>query len=105
MSGLPTPYYHDEAAGSYGGTTMGATNGLATVQPDAGTIMEDVIAKGDLGATRGTDWEQDRLYALVNARYEAELPRNLTEAVGERIASRLLEGAEVVSVGGGDRRR
>lgn len=74
----------------------------------------DVLALDDLGTTRGTDWERDRLYALINARYEAQLATivttnvlltELAESIGERIASRLLEGATVVGIGGSDRRR
>lgn len=74
----------------------------------------DVLALDDLGTTRGTDWERDRLYALLNARYEDQRPTivttnvtlvDLADSVGERIASRLIEGATMVSIGGSDRRR
>lgn len=74
----------------------------------------ECLALDDLGTTRGTDWEQDRLYALLNARYEEQVPTiittnvalpDLAASVGERIVSRLVEGCVVIALGGIDRRR
>jgi DNA replication protein DnaC len=68
----------------------------------------------DLGASRGTEWEQERLYVLINARYEAQKPtivttnvgvRELAESLGERTISRLTELASVVVADGSDLRR
>jgi DNA replication protein DnaC len=67
----------------------------------------------DIGAEKGSEWVSERLYELVDARYEARLPiictsnrkpEKLAEVVGERVASRLHEMCEVLPVLGGDRR-
>jgi DNA replication protein DnaC len=67
----------------------------------------------DLGAERLSGWTVDRLHLLVDGRYERVLPtvvtsnvprRELADAVGDRVASRLLEDATVVALTGPDRR-
>lgn len=72
-----------------------------------------VLVLDDLGTTRGTDWEKDRLFSLLNYRYEEQLPTIVTtnieltaldESLGERIVSRLLEDAALVSIDGCDHR-
>lgn len=72
-----------------------------------------VLVLDDLGTTRGTDWEQDRLFALLNARYEEQRPTivttnveiaELAASIGERSVSRLLEQHVIVAVDGPDRR-
>jgi DNA replication protein DnaC len=79
--------------------------------PDA--VSADVLVLDDLGAERATDWTAERLYALVNDRWLAErpivvttnlTPPDLTNAVGERLASRLLGGSTIVRLSGHDRR-
>lgn len=59
-----------------------------------------LLVLDDLGAESPTDWMRDRLYLIVNRRYEAGLPMivttNCTEAelearIGPRTASRLYE--------------
>lgn len=71
------------------------------------------LALDDLGTTRGTDWERERIFALLNRRYEEQRPSivtsnvdpaELAESIGERCMSRLLECCEIVSVDGGDLR-
>jgi DNA replication protein DnaC len=56
----------------------------------------------DLGAEKPTEWVLERLYAIVNHRYEHDLPTwastnltpgQLTDAIGERVWSRLQEDA------------
>lgn len=68
----------------------------------------------DLGAARGSEWVEDHLYRLVNARYETMRPSIFTtnlepaalrEAIGERITSRLVETCTRVILNGTDRRR
>lgn len=68
----------------------------------------------DLGAERVTEWTQEELYLLINARYEAELPTVVTtnctpdkliEQVGERTADRLREMCRLVVIGGTSWRR
>lgn len=70
-----------------------------------------VLVLDDLGTTRGTEWERDRLFALLNARYENQRPTittsnlkiaDLAKSVGERSVSRLVEGATIVAVDGDD---
>lgn len=70
----------------------------------AGLLLLD-----DLGAEKPTAWVLERLYAIVNHRYERELPTwvssNLTpdaiaDALGERVWYRLKEGARVLEVTG-----
>ena len=63
----------------------------------------------DLGAEKPTDWVLERLYAIVNHRYEHEMPiwattnltvPQLTAAIGERVWSRLQEGAFMLAATG-----
>lgn len=67
----------------------------------------------DLGAAKGTEWNEEINYRLINYRYEHELPTLITsnvapaklgEALGERVASRLVEMATRVVLRGSDRR-
>lgn len=67
----------------------------------------------DLGAEKPTDWVLERLYAIVNHRYEREMPiwatTNLTApqlsaAIGERVWSRLQEGALMLAATGANLR-
>lgn len=73
-----------------------------------------LLALDDLGVEQPTDWALERLDLLIDMRYEAMLPtlvatnltrKELEEALGSRIISRLLHGATVVKVEGHDRRR
>jgi DNA replication protein DnaC len=75
---------------------------------DSGLLVLD-----DLGAAKGTEWNEEINYRLVNHRYENELPtlitsnvppKNLAAVLGERVASRLVEMAERVVLKGADRR-
>ncbi|MCO1575006.1 ATP-binding protein [Crossiella sp. SN42] len=68
----------------------------------------------DLGAAKGSEWTEEINYRLINHRYEHELPtlitsnipaRELGAAVGERVASRLVEMCRRVTLRGEDRRR
>lgn len=68
----------------------------------------------DLGAAKGTEWTEEINYRLINHRYEHKLPtlitsnvlpKDLREALGERVLSRLVEMAARVSMKGEDRRR
>lgn len=89
-----------------------------------------VLALDDLGVEEHTPWERLRLYELVDARYEANLPTlvsanlpvrddrhkarerqaghalpALEDAVGDRVVSRLVGTSQVVELVGRDRRR
>ena len=75
----------------------------------------DLLHIDDLGAEHRTDWVLEQLYAIVNARYEAERaivattnlePDALREALGDRTVSRLEEiCGEPIPLHGPDRRR
>lgn len=63
----------------------------------------------DLGAERPTDWVQEQIFAIVNHRYEHQLPTwattnygldELAERINPRVLERLLENAEVVDFAG-----
>lgn len=67
----------------------------------------------DLGAERATDFVADTLYLIVNRRYEEKIPMiitsnldlgELSDRVGDRIASRIAGMSEVIELKGGDRR-
>ena len=72
-----------------------------------------VLILDDLGSAKPSDWVYERLYVLINARYESELPtivttniqpESLVEAIGDRVVSRLQEDAITLAVTGPDRR-
>ncbi len=74
----------------------------------------DLLHVDDLGAEKTSPWVLEQLYAIVNARYEAErsmvvttnLDRDaLAAQIGERTVSRLEEMCEVCPLLGRDRRR
>jgi len=66
----------------------------------------DLLVLDDLGAEKSSEWIRDRLYTLVNRRYESNLPlivttnkmdiRELEEHVGNRIVSRLCEMCQIM---------
>ena len=75
---------------------------------DAGLLVLD-----DLGVSKNSEWVEEVNYRLVNHRYENTLPtlftsnvrpRDLAEALGERVASRLTEMTGRVILKGADRR-
>lgn len=68
----------------------------------------------DLGAAKGSEWNEEINYRLINYRYEQHLPtlitsnippKQLASALGERVASRLAEMTTLVVLKGADRRR
>lgn len=72
-----------------------------------------LLVLDDLGAAKGTEWNEEVNYRLINHRYENELPtlitsnvppKSLAAVLGERVASRLVEMAERVVIQGQDRR-
>ena len=67
----------------------------------------------DLGAENATDFVRDTLYLIINRRYEGKLPviitsnldlGELSDSVGDRIASRIAGMCDMVELEGGDRR-
>ena len=71
-----------------------------------------VLALDDLGSARINDWEREKLLEVVDERWAPGRPiiittnlENLSEPLGERLASRLKDGAVLVALDGEDRRR
>lgn len=71
----------------------------------------DVLVLDDLGSIRINDWTRDVLGPVIDWRWQHALPivitsnlGNLVEPLGERMASRLADGATVVVLDGEDRR-
>jgi DNA replication protein DnaC len=75
----------------------------------------DLLHLDDLGAENQTDWVLEQLYSIVNARYESErailatsnlMPDELTERLGARTVSRLVEiCGDLIPLFGEDKRR
>jgi DNA replication protein DnaC len=74
----------------------------------------DLLHVDDLGAEKSSPWVLEQLYAIVNARYEAEramvittnLDRDaLVDQITERTVSRLEEMCDVIPVYGADHRQ
>lgn len=72
-----------------------------------------VLVLDDIGAAKGTEWNEEVNYRLINARYEREQPtlittnvpaKDLQAALGERVTSRLVEMTRRVIIKGADRR-
>jgi DNA replication protein DnaC len=72
----------------------------------------DVLVLDDLGAGRVNEWELECLLSVVDERWANGRPvvttsnvKSLRETLGDRLASRLGDGATVVLLDGADRRR
>lgn len=74
----------------------------------------DVLFVDDLGAAKLTEWTEEVTYRLINHRYEQcrpsiftsnVPPSQLRDVLGERIASRLTEMCERITLKGDDRRK
>lgn len=68
----------------------------------------------DLGTEKSTDWTRERIYAIVNHRYEAQLPTIITSNLaspelrttyGERLIDRLLENCTGYGMRSGNYRK
>lgn len=73
----------------------------------------DLLVLDDLGREKVTDWASERLYVLVNERYNRGRPTIVTtnyspDGLAERgydaLVSRLVEGSAVVAIGASDYR-
>lgn len=75
----------------------------------------ELVVLDDLGAQRDSDWVTERLYVIINNRYNEQLPTILTSNVEletleiapgwSRIVSRLCEMCHVLKVDGSDLRK
>ncbi|MCR4433943.1 MAG: ATP-binding protein [Caldiserica bacterium] len=77
-------------------------------------LRADLLVLDDLGAEKATEWAREKIYQLVNSRYESlklliattNLDLNSLEGfLGERTFGRLIEMCLPVEVGGEDYRR
>jgi DNA replication protein DnaC len=102
--------------------TTSAADMYAALRPRHGVDSETEFRKyahaqllmiDDLGAAKPSEWTEEINFRLVNHRYENRLPtiitsnvlpRELTDRVGERVASRLVGMSDRVVIRGGDRR-
>jgi len=73
----------------------------------------DLLHIDDVGAEKSSPWVLEQLYAIVNARYEAQRSMTITtnlsheeliEQIGHRTVSRLVEMCEQLPLLGGDHR-
>jgi DNA replication protein DnaC len=73
----------------------------------------DLLHIDDVGAEKSSAWVLEQLYAIVNARYEAQRSMTITttlgldelvEQIGHRTVSRLKEMCEAIPLGGRDHR-
>ncbi len=76
-------------------------------------IAADLLVLDDLGREKVTDWASERLYVLVNERYNGLRPTVVTSNYGpgilaergyDAVVSRLVEGAPAVEIGATDYR-
>jgi DNA replication protein DnaC len=109
--------------GSTAWRALTAADMYAQLRPRTGRDSEaefEALAKtsvlfvDDLGAAKLTEWTEEVTYRLINHRYEQCLPgvftsnvppAQLRDALGERVASRLVEMCERVVLRGDDRRK
>jgi len=77
-------------------------------------VNTEVLVLDDLGAEKPSQWVEEQLFILINTRYENELQtiittnctlEQLTERLGERIVSRLLEMCVGILLTGKDFRK
>lgn len=81
--------------------------------PLPGLVEADLLVLDDLGREKVTDWASERLYVLVNERYNAlrptvvtsnYMPAELADRGYDAVVSRLVEGASAVSISAPDYR-
>lgn len=73
----------------------------------------DLLVLDDIGSERVTDWVREQLFILINARYEGLKPtvvttncqgKELSDRLGGRTISRLIEASKVINIMAGDYR-
>ena len=93
-------------------------NSYSDKDPDFEQMLEMVnncklLIVDDIGAERVTEWVAERMVSIINRRssnglctiYTSNLsPEQLKEKLGDRIASRVLGGSQIIEIKGGDRR-
>lgn len=77
------------------------------------TEFEGVLILDDVGAEKSSDWNIEKLYNIINQRYENMLttiitsnfgPKQLKDTIGDRIVSRLVEMCYIAKLDGNDKR-
>ena len=93
-------------------------NSYSEKDPDFEQMLEMVnscklLIVDDIGAERVTEWVAERMVSIINRRssnglctiYTSNLsPEQLKEKLGDRIASRVLGGSQIIEIKGGNRR-
>jgi DNA replication protein DnaC len=112
LSGVSAPWRFSTAADIY--AQMRPRHKVDSEEVFESYAKARVLVVDDLGAAKGSEWNEEVNYRLINYRYEQELPTLITSnvpakelgaVVGERVASRLTEMAQRVVLRGEDRRR
>jgi DNA replication protein DnaC len=76
-------------------------------------VEADLVVLDDLGREKVTDWASERLYVLVNERYNAMRPTVVTSNYGpdqlaergyDALVSRLVEGSPAIQITASDYR-
>jgi len=72
-----------------------------------------LVILDDIGAEKPSEWIAEQFYLLINSRYNRMIPTiftsnlslsQLSEKIGERVASRIAEMCTVIKINGDDRR-
>ncbi len=75
--------------------------------------FEGVLIFDDIGSEKASDWSRERLYLIINKKYEDMIPMIFTSncdleilsaRMGDRITSRISGMTSIMMVDGGDRR-
>jgi DNA replication protein DnaC len=74
---------------------------------------QNLLFLDDIGAEKPTEWVEEKIYLIVNKRYNDMLPTiftsnlkidELANRIGDRIASRIVGMCEIINLEGEDRR-
>jgi DNA replication protein DnaC len=89
-------------------------NSAEDEDPLASAVRPSLLVLDDLGSEKSSEWVQERLYVLINRRYEDlkativttnhDDPTVLRAGLGGRATSRLFEAITVIGVLGADQR-
>jgi DNA replication protein DnaC len=88
-------------------------NDLKNIEIEELCLDADMLLLDDIGAEKTTDWTIEKLYLIINSRYENEKctifasnlsPDQLADRMGDRIASRIAAMTTLFNFGNKDRR-
>ncbi len=75
--------------------------------------FEGILFFDDIGAEKTSEWSRERLYLIINKKYEDMMPiiftsncdlEILSARMGDRVSSRIVEMTEVLHINGQDKR-